>query len=148
MTKLMGSLDPVILGLLEFLGIEPPLGAMGLALEFVPKLNNTDQKEQEPLVGWGSCVPGSCQSQLHLVVLEQMLCPIYPCSYDPWCARAPGSGDSSCHFHFDWYDHSYAFGGPHLCFARVYFLRKISYGSIRTRLISSLSSSYACTYSR
>jgi hypothetical protein len=29
--------DPMILGVLEHLGVEPPLGAVGLAAEFVPK---------------------------------------------------------------------------------------------------------------
>ena len=39
MTKLLGSWDLVILAVLEHLGFEPPLSAVGLAAEFVPKVN-------------------------------------------------------------------------------------------------------------
>ena len=39
MTKLLGSWDPVILVVLERLGVEPPLGDVELAAEFVPKVN-------------------------------------------------------------------------------------------------------------
>ena len=38
MTKLQGSWDPLILGVLEHLGIELPVGVVGLAVEFVPKV--------------------------------------------------------------------------------------------------------------
>jgi hypothetical protein len=37
-TKLQGSWDPLILGVLEHLGIELPVGVVGLAVEFVPKV--------------------------------------------------------------------------------------------------------------
>jgi hypothetical protein len=43
----------------------------------------------------GSCIPGSYWSQLFPVVLEQILCPIHPWSYDPRRVRAPRSGASS-----------------------------------------------------
>ena len=36
-TKLLGSCDPLILGVLEHLGVELSLGVVGLASEFVPK---------------------------------------------------------------------------------------------------------------
>ena len=39
MTKLLGSRDPKILGMLEHLGVEPLLGTGGLATEFPPKLD-------------------------------------------------------------------------------------------------------------
>ena len=38
MTKLLGSLDPMILGVLMCLGMELPRGSVGLAEEFVPKV--------------------------------------------------------------------------------------------------------------
>ena len=38
MTKLLGSWDPGILGVLEHLGVELPLGVVGLAAEFAPKV--------------------------------------------------------------------------------------------------------------
>ena len=75
MSNFLGSWDPGILGVLEHLGFEPPLGAVGLAAGFALKINWTGWKVPEPLVGWVSCIPGSCWSQLLLVVLEQMLCP-------------------------------------------------------------------------
>ena len=62
----------MILAVLEHLGFEPPLGAVGLVAEFQLKVN---WKEPEPLVGQGSRVPASCWLQLLQVVLEQMLCP-------------------------------------------------------------------------
>ena len=68
------SWDPKILGMLEHLGVESLLWAVRLALEFVPKVVWCRLEEPEPLVGWGSCVPGSCWIQLLLVYLEQMLC--------------------------------------------------------------------------
>jgi hypothetical protein len=37
-TKLLGSCDPLILGVLERLGVELPLGVVGLAVEFAPKV--------------------------------------------------------------------------------------------------------------
>ena len=36
MTKLLGSWDPMILGVLDCLGVELPLGVVGLTAEFVP----------------------------------------------------------------------------------------------------------------
>ena len=38
MTKLLGSWDPGIPGMLEYLGVELPLGVVGLAVEFAPKV--------------------------------------------------------------------------------------------------------------
>ena len=38
MTKLLGSWYPKILGMLQCLAVEPPLGAVGLAAEFAPKV--------------------------------------------------------------------------------------------------------------
>ena len=37
MTKLLGSSDPLILGVLESLGVELPLGVVGLDIGFMPK---------------------------------------------------------------------------------------------------------------
>ena len=39
MTKLLGFCDPVVLGVLEGLGAELPLEAVGLVAEFAPKIN-------------------------------------------------------------------------------------------------------------
>ena len=38
MTKFFGSWDPMILGVLEHLGVKLPLGVMGLAAEFSSKV--------------------------------------------------------------------------------------------------------------
>ena len=38
MTKLLGSWDPGILGVFECLGVDLPLGVVGLAAEFKPKV--------------------------------------------------------------------------------------------------------------
>jgi hypothetical protein len=38
-TKFLGSWDPVVLDVLEGLGLDLPLGAVRLAAEFVPKVN-------------------------------------------------------------------------------------------------------------
>ena len=35
---ILGSCDPLVLGVLEHLGVELPLGVVGLAAEFVPKV--------------------------------------------------------------------------------------------------------------
>ena len=45
MTKLLESWDPGILAVLESLGFEPPLGAVGLAAELVPKVNQCRLEE-------------------------------------------------------------------------------------------------------
>jgi hypothetical protein len=37
-TKVLGSWDPLILGVLECLGVELPLVVVGLAAEFAPKV--------------------------------------------------------------------------------------------------------------
>ena len=37
-TKLLGSWDPVVLGVLECLGVKIILGVVGLAAEFTPKV--------------------------------------------------------------------------------------------------------------
>ena len=71
MTKLLESWDPVVLGVLEHLGVEHFLGVVGLAVEFTPKVclgHLLRLKEPVPLVWWSSWVPGSYWSQL-LVVL-------------------------------------------------------------------------------
>ena len=39
MTKLLGSWDPKILGVLEHLEVVPPLGTMGLSAEFKTKVD-------------------------------------------------------------------------------------------------------------
>ena len=75
---ILGSWDPGILSVLECLGFESPLGAVGLAVEFAPKLNPQKLKESKPLVGWGFCILGSCWFQLLLVFWEQMLCLTHP----------------------------------------------------------------------
>ena len=46
MTKFLGSWDGVILGVLEQLGMELPLGIVGLAVEFVPKVCSGHQPRQ------------------------------------------------------------------------------------------------------
>ena len=38
MTKFLGSWDPLILGMLEHLGVELPLDVVGLAVEFASKV--------------------------------------------------------------------------------------------------------------
>jgi hypothetical protein len=65
----------MILAVLEHLGFEPPLSAVGVAAEFMPKVPGADRKESELLFQQCSCLPVSCWFQLLLVVLKQMLCP-------------------------------------------------------------------------
>ena len=49
MIKLLRSYDPMILGMLEFLGVELPLGDVGLGAELVPKvLRAVDQTRRNP----------------------------------------------------------------------------------------------------
>lgn len=50
MIKLLESCDPVILGMLEHLGVEP-LGAVGLAANFAPKVNQ-GRPEGTQATGW------------------------------------------------------------------------------------------------
>ena len=57
MTKLLGSRDPVILGVLELLVFEPLLSAVGLAKEFTPKVNQC-RLEGTPAT-WSGRVPVS-----------------------------------------------------------------------------------------
>ena len=38
MTKLLGSWDPLILDMLKLLGVEIPLGVVGLAVEFAHRV--------------------------------------------------------------------------------------------------------------
>ena len=47
MTKVLGSWDPLILGVLECLGVELPLGVVGLAEELAPKVCSGHQPRQE-----------------------------------------------------------------------------------------------------
>ena len=54
MTKLLGSWNPKILGVLESFEVVPPLGIVGLSTVFKAIV---DQKEPKLLVGQGSCVP-------------------------------------------------------------------------------------------
>ena len=70
MTKLLGCWDPLVL---ECLGVELPLGVVGLAEEFCTQgllraAAQKDRKEPVPLVWWSSCVPGSRWSQLFPVL--------------------------------------------------------------------------------
>ena len=60
MTKLLGSWDPGILCVLELLGVELPLGVVGLAVEFVPKVCSGRQPRQtgRNLCHWSDGVPG------------------------------------------------------------------------------------------
>ena len=53
MTKLLGSWDPVILGMLKCLGVGFPLGFVGLAEEFIPKVCSGHQPITE-----GTCATG------------------------------------------------------------------------------------------
>ena len=68
----LGPWDPGILAVLESLGFETPLGAMGLAAEFVPKVNRhrpegTRATGQERFLRpWILLIP------------KQMLCPTHP----------------------------------------------------------------------
>ena len=52
MTKLLGSWNPKILGMLECLEVVPPLGTMGLSTEFETKVDQC----HAPLGMWGFCV--------------------------------------------------------------------------------------------
>jgi hypothetical protein len=71
---ILGSCDPEILGVLEHQGVELPLGVVGLAAEFAPKVcsghqtRQTGRNEPVPLVWQSFCVPGSRWSQLLLVL--------------------------------------------------------------------------------
>jgi hypothetical protein len=47
-TKHLRSWDPGILAVLELLGFEPPLSAVGLAAEFVPKVNQSRSGRVSP----------------------------------------------------------------------------------------------------
>ena len=71
MTKLLGSWDPVVLGMLEHLGVELPLGVVGLAVEFVPKVCSGHQLRPE-----GTCATG----QEGVPVSLDPTCP----SYSQW----------------------------------------------------------------
>ena len=59
LTKLLGSWDPKTLGMLEGLELVPPLGTVGLSAEFKTKVDSTNWKEPEALIGHGSyvCAP-------------------------------------------------------------------------------------------
>jgi hypothetical protein len=68
-TKLLGSYDPLILGVLECLGVALPLSVVGLAVMFCAQgllrvLAQTDQNEPVLLVWQSSCMPGSLWSKL------------------------------------------------------------------------------------
>ena len=71
--------EPMILSVLECLGVELPLGILGPAEEICAqsllRAPAQTRRNTKPLVGQGSCIPGSCCSQLLPVVFEQMLCP-------------------------------------------------------------------------
>ena len=47
MTKLLGSWDPKILGMLEHLEVVPPLGTMGLSTEFKIKVDQHRLEETQ-----------------------------------------------------------------------------------------------------
>jgi hypothetical protein len=70
MTKLLGSCDSVILGVLEHLGVEFPLGVVGLAAELVPKVCSGHWPRPE-----GTCATSGVEF-LHAWV---PLVPVTPC---------------------------------------------------------------------
>ena len=81
--------------MLEPLGVEFPLGIVGLPNSSLPrKVCSGHQKEPVPLVWWSSWVPGSWWSQL-LPALGLMLCLPHLSSCDPGSFRAPGNSASS-----------------------------------------------------
>ena len=43
MTKLLGSWDPKILGVLEYLGLVPPLGTVRLSIELETKVDRLEE---------------------------------------------------------------------------------------------------------
>ena len=64
----------MVLGILELLGVDLPLGVMEMAVEFTPKVCSGHWPRQagtHPLVRWSSWEPGSRWCQL-FSVLEQM----------------------------------------------------------------------------
>ena len=71
--------EPMILSVLECLGVELPLGILGPAEEICAqsllRAPAQTRRNPKPLVGQGSCIPEPCCSQLLPVVFEQMLCP-------------------------------------------------------------------------
>jgi hypothetical protein len=89
-----GILDPGIVDVFECLGIELPLGVMGLAQSKVCSGHWPDWKEPMPLVLQNSWVPGSWWFHL-LPVLGQMLCPPRVWYYYSRNVKVPGSGSSS-----------------------------------------------------
>jgi hypothetical protein len=78
-TMLLGSWDPLILGLLELPGVELPLGVVGLAAEFVPKVyaGHRPRHTRRNMCPWSVGVPvflcPACLSSSQC--WEQMLCP-------------------------------------------------------------------------
>ena len=96
MSELLGSRD---LGVLECLGVELPLGVVGLAAEFVPKVcsgchpRQTGRKEPVPLVWQSSGIPGSCWSQLLLVLGTDVSSS--PLTSDPGHVGVPETGAAS-----------------------------------------------------
>ena len=56
MTKLLGSWDPVVLGMLERLGVELLLGVVGLAVAFTPVVCSGHRLRLE-----GTCATGQVE---------------------------------------------------------------------------------------
>lgn len=76
--------------MLERLGFEPPLGAVGLAVEFMPKETGAGWKEPEPLCPCVLLVPVT-PSGIGTDVVSYSP----DRSYNSGHARVPGSGASS-----------------------------------------------------
>jgi hypothetical protein len=68
----------MILGVLNCLGFESPLGAVGLAEAFKPKVNWHRLEGTSATLWVWFLNPWILLFQLFLVVLEQMLCPTHP----------------------------------------------------------------------
>jgi hypothetical protein len=91
----------VILGMLECLGVELPLGVLGLAVEgLFRKPAQTDWKEPLPLVWWSSWMPGFHWSQLLPVLGTDVVSssPLILQSSDPGPVGVPGSAAVSGYF--------------------------------------------------
>jgi hypothetical protein len=69
--RILGSWDPGILVVLEWLGFEPPLGAMGLGVEFTPKVN------------WSRLEGTQATGQVEFLCLWVLLVPVIPSGVGP-----------------------------------------------------------------
>ena len=77
MTKLLGSCDPVVLGVFELLRGELLLGLVGLAAEFAHKVCSGHWPTQEGTcaTGWAEFLGAESHWSQVILVLGQMLCP-------------------------------------------------------------------------